>query len=390
MGIIKSAVLEKLQPAIAKAVSTIQKAIEERRPIVIRHHCDADGYCAGISLERAIMPMLSDKHTRERDLFYYYTRLPLLAPSYTYGDATKDLQRAGKFGKKMPLIIILDTGSGADSLAGIEKVRIYGASVIVVDHHPADKGMNKYLDAHVNPYHAGSTYDFCAGMLCAEIAYIIDKKQDFSFIASVAAVADKVASKESEKYISLAQKNGSPLKLINRTAAAVDFEAYATGPTSGGEMIDDLLGADAKKQYKLLTIIEEQIKPMLEAQLQSCLKYAVAESKKNFDFVIINIQNVKHRNSFPARGKSCGIVLDHLMQKGKKAIVIGVGNDSINFRCSTVIEKFDVNEIIAKCKKKFPYAQVCGGGHRVAGTMNFIPASYDEIFEFVKDYVDKL
>ena len=72
--IINSKVLDKLKPKINQAVSYIQQAIESKRPIIIRHHGDVDGYCAGIALERAILPLVSQRHSRERDVFFYYTR----------------------------------------------------------------------------------------------------------------------------------------------------------------------------------------------------------------------------------------------------------------------------------------------------------------------------
>jgi len=36
------------------------------RSIIIRHHSDTDGYCAGFALERAILPLIEKQHVSEK------------------------------------------------------------------------------------------------------------------------------------------------------------------------------------------------------------------------------------------------------------------------------------------------------------------------------------
>ena len=192
---IDSSVLHKLKPTIHELIELLKKAIDNKQPILLRHHADADGYTAGIALERALLPLIAGKHRRERDAFYYYQRLPSLTPYYGYEDATKDIQtflrNADQFEMKAPLILLLDFGSGHESLPAIQKVKIYGASVAVVDHHPPADHITHAVAVHINPHLVGSTYDYSAGMLCAEIAHLIAAEnkelsdQHFYFIAAV-------------------------------------------------------------------------------------------------------------------------------------------------------------------------------------------------------------
>jgi RecJ-like exonuclease len=136
-----------------------------------------------------------------------------------------------------------------------------------VDHHPPANVIEKHLLVQVNPRLVHSTYDFCSGMLCAEIAHALlghpkhDHDSHLAFIAAVSAVADKVASTEAEQYHTLAEKEGFSKELIGRCAAALDFEAHALGPSNGRETIHDLLGRDKKRQEELLAIIEKQLVP---------------------------------------------------------------------------------------------------------------------------------
>ncbi len=401
MFLVNSPVLEKLKPHIQQCVAEIKSAVDHRQPILIRHHGDADGYAAGIALERALLPIISAKHRRERDLFYYYTRLPLLVPFYGYQEATKDLQIASRnaeqFHMKAPLILILDTGSAEESLAGLQKATLYGASCIVVDHHPLAKVIGKHLLVQVNPHLVHSTYDFCSGMLCAEVAHALlghpthDHNSHLAFIAAVSAVADKVASTEAEQYRELAEKEGFSKELIGRCAAALDFEAHALGPTNGRETVHDLLGRDPKKQEALLALIETQLGPAREQHLTAALHYATIKEHKQFIEVHIPIDDIREKGSYPDRGKMCGLVLDHFKKKQKKnTLIVGVGDTALVFRCSTDILSFDVNAFIAHCQKAVPYAQCHGGGHRVAGTMHFIPAARDEVLAALKGYVQGL
>ena len=126
--LIQSKTLEKLSPEIKIAVDMIKNAIKTKTPILIRHHSDADGYCAAIVLERAILPLIADTHRRERDVNFYYTRSPEKAPYYDYSDASKDvsifLQNMTRFGYKTPLILIVDNGSSAQDLPGIKKAKM--------------------------------------------------------------------------------------------------------------------------------------------------------------------------------------------------------------------------------------------------------------------------
>lgn len=59
---IESSVLDKLKPAIHELIELLKKAIDSKQPLLLRHHADADGYTAGIALERALLPLIAGKH----------------------------------------------------------------------------------------------------------------------------------------------------------------------------------------------------------------------------------------------------------------------------------------------------------------------------------------
>lgn len=407
--LIESSVLQKLKPQIQELLQILKTAIESKQPICLRHHADADGYTAGIALERALVPLVGAQHRRERDVSLYFQRLPSLTPYYSYEDATRDIQNilrsAEQFATKPPLFLFLDLGSGPENVSSYHKIKVYGATIAVIDHHPPNPHISPLTLVHINPHLVGSTYDYSAGMLCAEIAHLLvgekeDKKDNnakelrdphFAFIAAVSGTADKIASEEYKKYMSIASHNGFPKEFVHKVAQAIDYEAHVLGSTSGREIVQDLLGKDEKRQQKLLALIEKQIDKFFKAQLACCLHYAQQEEKKHFLYIKVPIEDVlSNRNAYPPRGKTIGLVQQHFNDNGKKAITVGIGKTSFNFRASTEIAGFDIHIFMDLCKKKLPYAQINGGGHRVAGSVTFVAAAKEEVEKLLDEYVTGL
>jgi RecJ-like exonuclease len=397
---IESHVLQKLKPDIQQCIQHIQKAVDAKQPIFIRHHADADGYTAGIAIERALFPLISLQHRRERDVHYFYQRFPSLTPYYSYEDATRDVQtflrNSEQFEMKPPLILLLDIGAGSESAPALHLVKTYGASVVIIDHHPPHELAVHAADYSLNPHTVTHQYDFSAGMLCAEIAHFLTQDlkdlfcQNFYFIAAVSGVADKVSGEDIKKYVALCEKNNISKEKIVEVAVAVDYQAFVLGPAGGREIVHDILGKDESRQHKLLSIINKQLQHVFHTQLATCLKYAEQLQKKDFVFVKIPMDDVMSKQGYPQRGRTAGLVLQHFVNAKKVALVVGCGKSSFNFRCSTEIVGFDVQDFIAKSRKKFPHAQISGGGHRVAGSIYFVQGAYSEMMQFLEEYIDAL
>lgn len=394
--LIKSTVLEKLKPKIAQAVSYILQSVEAKRPIWIRHHADVDGYCAAVALERAVLPLVYQRHTRERDMFYYYSRLPTKSPYYDYTDATKDattfLNNMNRFNIKAPLIILCDIGSSEQNIPAINKVDIYGAKVMVIDHHPNYKNIDKEVMVQINPHEAGSTYDFSAGMLCAEIAKQLNNEaESMEYLAAVAGTGDKVESKELEEYLSICKKNGYDLQHIKDVAECLDYESFVLGFMESRDIVNDVLGLTPDKQRRLIKLIKRIADEKREFQLMSNIKYAEIEHLGEMVIARLNIEKAKNSNSYPLKGCAIGILQRYLEEKHKKPVItIGISKEQLNFRCTRDIKGFDVNEIITLLKKEMPYAQIDGGGHRTAGSIGFIEAAQEDVLNFVERYLEKI
>jgi len=126
--LVKSEIIEKLKPLIIKAAFEIRLAIIQNRPIIIRHHNDTDGYCAGYALEKAILPLIEKEHGSEKAGYEFFMRSPCQAPFYEIDDSIRDtansLRNVAKFSNKMPLVIITDNGSTPEDLFGIKQGKL--------------------------------------------------------------------------------------------------------------------------------------------------------------------------------------------------------------------------------------------------------------------------
>ncbi|MEI6732276.1 MAG: DHH family phosphoesterase, partial [archaeon] len=157
---VKSQILDKLKEKFIDAARQIRLAIVQNRPIIVRHHNDADGYSSGYTLERAILPLIKKQHGTEKAMRTYYSRAPSNSPFYEIEDSIKDtaisLMDFVKFSEKIPLIVIVDTGSSRESLLGIKQGKVHGIDFIVVDHHFFEEDLiSKEVLVHINPFLVG-------------------------------------------------------------------------------------------------------------------------------------------------------------------------------------------------------------------------------------------
>jgi len=389
----KLPIYEKMKEPMLKCAGLITQAVESKTPIIIRHHADCDGYSGAVVLERAILPMIYEKHTRERDTYFFCSRSPSKAPYYEYSDAIKDirlfLQSQQRFERNSPLIIVIDNGSTDQDIPALKLLKTYNAKIIVIDHHPHSDEVSGMVDHHINPRLVDSSAYISAGMVCSEIAYMLhddeDDIYDEAYIAAVSAVSDKVKGNEKDAYIKLAEKTGQNEEQIKVLGECIDFQAYYTGFVESG-IISDLLTL-GEKQKSLLEIIIPEMRAKKDALLKSLLHYAKEAEKNNKKIFRIDMEKVSVFAEFPTQGRATGLLFSHLEKEhqGKQLLAIGYSITSVSFR--TNIKGFDVNQLIKILNEKFPYANISGGGHPVAGTINFIEAAFDEVMVAVDEYI---
>ncbi|MBU4608081.1 MAG: hypothetical protein KUA33_06940, partial [Methanobacterium sp.] len=102
-------------------------------------------------------------------------------------------------------------------------------------------------------------------------------------------------------------------------------------------------------------------------------------------FNVLDVEKYSHRFTFPAPGKTCGFVHDHMVQQnaeGKPIITLAYGPDFGVIRATDEVNEiygFNLNEIVWKLADKIPEAGIDGGGHECAGSLKFLEGLSTEV-----------
>jgi len=397
--LIESQILEKLKSYIIKAATEIRLAIIQNRPIIVRHHNDADGYSAGFTLERAILPLIEKHHSSEKAAWEFYLRAPCAAPFYEIDDSIRDtamsLRNAAKFSNKMPLVIIADNGSSPEDLMAIKQGKVHGASFIVIDHHFFDKDViSEEVLVHINPFLVGENGSaFSAGMLCTEIARFINPDvKNIVQIAAMAGYADRIDltnPQAVEEYLKLAEREGYTRSLLSDIATVIDFVSSKLKFMEAREFIEVIFGEPRDKQKELVSLLAPYIKKLDAKGLEIAKSAAKIEKIGKVALQIIFIEdNFPGFGFFPKPGRAIGLLHDYLQESKKitSLVTAGIMSSAITLR-ATDEANFSVHEFINFINKKNKHAFAEGGGHKNAGSVTFIPSKQEEVLSLLREFI---
>lgn len=390
--LIESEVLEKLKERMRKAAKAIRRAVFDGRSILLRHHADADGICAGVAIEKAVIPLLKEMNPNSDAEWHFFRRAPSKAPFYELEDVVKDLSFAledmERHGQKLPLLVLLDNGSTEEDILALIKVKIYDIEVVVVDHHyPGEVKdekvtVDEYVDVHVNPYLVGGDSQLTAGALAVEIAKMINPevKEKLMHFAGIAAVGDHASSYEAQKYIELASEKGYDEEDLDKIATCIDFEAFYLRFMNGRGIIDTILGlGNREKHKKLVDALYGESQRRVEMQLKAALPNLKTQKLPNrILFNVLDVEKYAHKFTYPAPGKTCGFIHDSVVGKhgeDKPIITLAYGPDFSVIRATDAVNEiygFNLNTIILKLADEIPEAGIDGGGHECAGSLKFV------------------
>lgn len=396
--LVKSKVLDKLRDSFIKAAEEIRLAIIQGRPIIVRHHNDTDGYCAGYALERSILPLIINEQKSEKAPWEFFLRAPCAAPFYEIDDSIRDaalsLRNVAKFSNKMPLIIIADNGSSPEDLLGIKHGKVHGMEFIVVDHHYSDEDViSKEVLTHINPFLIGEDgAKFSAGMLCAELARLINPVENIKQIPAMAGLADRVDigdKKIIDEYLRIAKEDGYSKELLKDISSVIDFVSAKIRFMEVREYIGVLFGEPRERQKQLVELLAPYIKKLKEKGLAISKANAKQEKIGKVTFQSLDIDHTfPGFGFFPKPGMCVGMVHDDLQEtEGVKSLVsVGIMNTAFTMR-ATDETNFSVHELIKFLNKKSPNSFVEGGGHKNAGSITFLPNKQEEVLALLKDFI---
>ncbi len=399
--LIESEILSSLREPLHDAAKAIRRAILDGRSILVRHHADADGICAGVAIEKAVIPLLKEVNNSNDAEWHFFKRAPSKAPFYELEDVVKDLSFAledlERHGQKLPLLVLTDNGSTEEDILALMKVKIYDIEVVVVDHHyPGEVqdgkvAVDEYVDVHVNPYLVGGDSNLTAGALAVELAKMINPeiKDRLLHFPGIAVVGDHARGEEVDKYMQLAADKGYERDDLEKIATCIDFEAFYLRFMNGRGIIDTILGlGNREKHQKLVDTLYKECQRRVEWQLKAALPNLKTQELSNgIIFSVLDVEKYAHKFTFPAPGKTCGYVHDQIVQKygeEQPIITLAYGPDFGVIRATDAVNElfgFNLNTIILKLMEEIPAAGVDGGGHECAGSLKFVEGLSKEVLQ---------
>ena len=393
--LIQSPILEKLRPEMLRVAEEIKYAVLTSRPIIVRHHADADGITSAVAIERAVLPLIREVGGSDAE-YHLFKRSPSKAPFYEIQDITKDLtfalEDAVRFGQKLPLIVLMDNGSTEEDVPAFLQARVYGLDVIVVDHHHPDEVVDQYLLAHVNPAHAGGDFGVTTGILGFEIARMIRPEtcEEILHFPAISAVGDRSEAPEADAYIELVAEKYTRERL-EEIALALDYESYWQRFNDGKGIMNDILNlANPNTHRKIIEILCKQARTAIEEQLEATLPNVRSTRLPNGAILnVIDVENYAHKFTFPPPGKTSGEIHDKYCKQhtGKPIVTIGYGPDFAVIRSRGVL--MNIPEMVRELRNEVKGAGVAGGGHLVVGSIKFVEGKRKDVLEKLAEKIGK-
>ena len=392
---VKSEVMEKLLPEMRKVAKIIRKAIFTSQPIILRHHADADGICSAVAIEQAVVSLIRECGGDFDAEYFLFKRAPSKAPFYEIEDITRDLDFSLKdnirFGQKMPLVILTDNGSTEEDEASYKIASVFDIDFVVIDHHHPDATIDKYLRAHVNPYHVGGDFGITAGMLGSEVARLINPNVEplIRHLPAVAGVGDRSEAPERALFLALV-RDQYPESACKDIALALDYEQFWLRFNDGREIVKEILNitGNTERHQKLVALLVEGANQMIEDQMSACMPHVVPRTLKNeARAFLIDVEIHAHKFTFPPPGKTSGEVHDRLIKQhpGEPVVTLGFGPDFAVLRSRGVL--MNIPRMVRELRTEIPGAGISGGGHLVVGSIKFVEGMRTVVIEALLDKI---
>jgi RecJ-like exonuclease len=383
--------LEPLRADLADVARRLRTAVLESRPIRLRHHADGDGMCAAVPVQLALERFIAAVHEDPEAPRHLFKRLPSKAPFYEMEDVTRDLnfslEDRKRHGQRLPLLFMVDNGSTAEDVPAYRALDQYDIPILAVDHHhPDPDAVGPLLEEHVNPYLHGMDYRITTGMLCVELARMIDPtlSEELEHVPAVAGLSDRSKADAMDEYLALADDAGYDEADLRDVGEALDYAAHWLRYDSGGSLIEDVLNVDCDdpdRHRELVDFLAARARRDVEAQLDDAEPHVEHERLANDAHLYrLDVEHHARRFTYPAPGKTTGELHDRkVKQTGDPVITIGYGPDFAVLRSDGV--RLDIPTMVSELSEEFPGAGVSGGGHLVVGSIKFVPGMRETVVD---------
>ncbi len=371
----------------------LRKTVLTGRPIRVRHHADGDGMCAATPLQLAVERFIADVHGDPDAPQHLFKRLPSKAPYYEMEDVTRDLSFAlegqARHGQKLPFLLMLDNGSTEEDVPAYQNLAHYDIPIAVIDHHhPDPAAVEPLLDAHVNPYLYGEDYRITTGMMCVELARLIDPAitDDIEHVPAVAGRSDRSKAEVMDQYVALADEAGYDREAIAAIGEALDYAAHWLRYSEGKTLVNDVLDVgceDFDRHQQLVSFLADRAERDIDRQLEAVSPHVEHERLDSEAHLYrVDLDSFAHRFTYPAPGKTTGNLHDRkVTETGEPVITIGYGPDFAVLRSDGV--RLDIPRMVTELNEELPGAGVSGGGHLVVGSIKFVSGRRESVIDLL-------
>lgn len=368
-----------VEDELGDAATAIRRAVMEARPIVVRHSATADGYVAGAAIERAVLPLIREKHTREDAEYHYFERRPLDDRVYGMDAATDDvtsmLEARDRHGEQLPLFVLVDAGSTEESTDGYELLSLYEAEALVIDDSRADEVVADTVSTAVTPSLSGADVtDLTSTTLSANVAAHVngDVRTDLEHLPAVSYWQDAP-----EAYLELAADAGFEETALSERREAVALEAYYQSYKDKRELVADLLFRDGEDaDGDLAAHVSEQFRAKLETELETAQENVTTEAVGDATVTVLDTTSFTHRFDFP----TTTLLLDALYRRrdtDEQFAVLGIADDELHVRPIDSVDVRDLGDAIADAAADAG-VRVVGGAD---GHVEFLPGEREAVRE---------
>lgn len=381
--------LEKLRPAIRGVAERLRRAVLENKPVVLRHHADADGLCASLPVEVALERFITVSHQDPNAARHLVHRMPSRAPYYELEDVTRDLSHAlagrDRHGQGLPVVVMIDNGCTTDDIPAYNQLASYDIPVIVIDHHHPDEEVTAVIDEHINPYEVDEDYRVTAGMMCVELARYLDPglSDDIRHVPGVAGLADRSEASVMEDYLELAADAGYAMDELSLIGRALDYAAYLLRYDHGRGLMNDILGVGGSpdRHGRVPGLLADHAERSIERQLEVVLPHVTSRRLGN-DIALyqLDVEGYARRFEYPPPGTTTSAVHDRMAGDTEDPVItIGYGPDFAVLRSDRVL--LDIPRLVTELNTEVPGAGVNGGGHLVVGSIRFVRGMREPVIE---------
>ncbi|MFB6128340.1 MAG: OB-fold nucleic acid binding domain-containing protein [Halorhabdus sp.] len=338
--------------SIRDVVGEIRRAVLEDRPVIVRHSATTDGYVGGAAIERAVLPLVRDRHDRRDAEYHYIDRRPLEGDVYGLDDATTDVTRMlddrERHDENLPLLVFVGVGGTEESLDGFELLDVYDAQRVVID-TVVEPAIDEAVDATLAP-HAdatslavadGTTRGPTASALAATVGAHVkaDVRSDLEHLPAVSYWGEVP-----EAYAKAAADAGYDETAVSEIREAVALEAYYQSYEDKRELVTDLLfggrettDADVRG---LASHVSEQFREKLDVAVETAMANLERRDADGETIGVLDVDQFTHTYDFPP----ATLLLDELYRRSDDlTAIVGVETDELHVRSG---HELDVRELV--------------------------------------------